>query len=59
VHFGEIEAGRIDITREVRSSASRRREAPYPETMNRSAVAEMIAAALAAGNRQGRPDVRR
>lgn len=48
VHFGEVEAGRVDDHPGgpiLRSSAE---AAPYPETMNRAAVAEMTAADLAA-----------
>jgi 3',5'-cyclic AMP phosphodiesterase CpdA len=46
VHFGEIEAGRIDDHPEGPIQRVADGEAPYPETMNRSAVAEMLAAAL-------------
>jgi 3',5'-cyclic AMP phosphodiesterase CpdA len=47
VHFGEVEAGRLD---DVHTDGPILRvapgEAPYPETMNRAAVAEMAAARL-------------
>ncbi|MCU1500671.1 MAG: hypothetical protein JWM12_25 [Ilumatobacteraceae bacterium] len=48
VHFGELECGRIDdepMGPVVRAAPG---EPPYPETMNRAAVAEMRAADLAA-----------
>ncbi|MFT3852133.1 MAG: metallophosphoesterase [Ilumatobacteraceae bacterium] len=48
VHFGEVEAGRLDdspLGPIVRAAAG---EAPYPETMNHAAVDEMRAAGLAA-----------
>ena len=48
VHFGEVEAGRIDDHVEGPIQRVAHGEAPYPETMNRSAVAEMAAADLAA-----------
>jgi predicted phosphodiesterase len=43
VHFGEIEAGRIDEHREGPIQRAAPGEAPYPETMNRAAVAEIAA----------------
>jgi 3',5'-cyclic-AMP phosphodiesterase len=48
VHFGELEAGRLD---EHQAGPVRRvapGAAPYPETMNRAAASEMTAAGLAA-----------
>jgi len=48
VHFGEVEAGRLDdspLGPVVRAAEG---EAPYPETMNHAAVAEMAAAHLTA-----------
>ena len=47
VHFGEVEAGRIDDHPTARSAVAPGAP-PYPETMNRAAVAEMAAADLAA-----------
>ncbi len=41
VHFGETEAGRIDDHPEGPIQRSAPGEPPYPETMNRAAVAEM------------------
>jgi len=48
VHFGEVECGRIDDhpTGPIQRAAPG--EAPYPETMNHGAAAEMLAADLAA-----------
>ena len=48
VHFGEVEAGRIDEHPEGPIQRVLAEEEPYPETMNRAAVAEMAAADLAA-----------
>ena len=48
VHFGEIEAGRIDDHTEGPIRRAPPGAEPYPETMNRAAVAEMAAAELAA-----------
>jgi len=48
VHFGEIEAGRIDDEPGGPIQRVADGEAPYPETMNRGATAEMAAADLAA-----------
>jgi 3',5'-cyclic AMP phosphodiesterase CpdA len=48
VHFGETEAGRIDDHPEGPIQRVADGEAPYPETMNRAAAAEMAAADLAA-----------
>jgi 3',5'-cyclic-AMP phosphodiesterase len=56
VHFGETECGRID-------DASRRSDhptlepgaPPYPEVMNRAAVAEIAELSIRRGDRQGRP----
>jgi Icc protein len=48
VHFGEVEAGRIDdhpLGPVLRAPAG---EPPYPETMNRGAVAEIASADVAA-----------
>ena len=41
VHFGEIEAGRIDDHLDGPIQRAAPGEAPYPETMNRAAVAEI------------------
>lgn len=41
VHFGETEAGRIDDLTEGPIQRSEPGEPPYPETMNRAAVAEI------------------
>ena len=41
VHFGEVEAGRIDDNLEGPIQRVADGEAPYPETMNRGATAEM------------------
>lgn len=43
VHFGEVEAGRIDDHPEGPIQRSAPGEPPYPETMNRAAVAEIAA----------------
>jgi Icc protein len=43
VHFGETEAGRIDDNPDGPIQRSRPGEAPYPETMNRGAIAEIAA----------------
>jgi 3',5'-cyclic-AMP phosphodiesterase len=43
VHFGETEAGRIDDHRDGPIQRAEPGEPPYPETMNRAAVAEMTA----------------
>lgn len=43
VHFGETECGRIDNHAEGPILAAAPHEPPYPETMNRGAVAEMQA----------------
>ncbi len=48
VHFGELECGRIDNHPEGPIQRVGPDEDPYPETMNRGAVAEMLAADLAA-----------
>lgn len=48
VHFGEIECGRIDDHAEGPIQRVGPDETPYPETMNRGAAAEMLAADLAA-----------
>jgi 3',5'-cyclic AMP phosphodiesterase CpdA len=48
VHFGELECGRIDDHPEGPIQRVDPDEDPYPETMNRAAVAEMLAADLAA-----------
>jgi Icc protein len=48
VHFGELEAGRIDDDPGGPIQRVAEHEAPYPETMNRGAAAEMAAAGLAA-----------
>ncbi|MEO5902239.1 MAG: metallophosphoesterase [Ilumatobacteraceae bacterium] len=48
VHFGELECGRIDDNTQGPILRSGPGEAPYPETMNRGAVAEMCAADLEA-----------
>jgi 3',5'-cyclic AMP phosphodiesterase CpdA len=45
LHFGEIEAGRIDERTDGPIQRVERGEDPYPETMNRSAVAEIAAVA--------------
>ncbi|MBA3604917.1 MAG: metallophosphoesterase family protein [Actinomycetota bacterium] len=46
VHFGEVEAGRIDHHTDGPIMRVPADADPYPETMNRAAVAEMSAAAL-------------
>jgi 3',5'-cyclic AMP phosphodiesterase CpdA len=46
VHFGEVEAGRVADHREGPIQTSAPGEAPYPEIMNRAAVAEMAAAGI-------------
>lgn len=43
VHFGETEAGRIDDHSEGPIQRPAPGEPPYPETMNRAAVAEIVA----------------
>jgi 3',5'-cyclic AMP phosphodiesterase CpdA len=48
VHFGEVEAGRIDDHAAGPVQRVADGEAPYPETMNRGAIGEMLAAGLAA-----------
>jgi 3',5'-cyclic-AMP phosphodiesterase len=48
VHFGEVEAGRIDESDLGPILRVERDHDPYPEMMNRTAVAEMAAADLAA-----------
>ena len=48
VHFGEVEAGRIDDHTEGPIRRAPPGAEPYPETMNRAAVAEMAAADLVA-----------
>ncbi len=46
VHFGEVEAGRIDDLVEGPIQRVEPGESPYPETMNAGAVAEMAAAGV-------------
>ncbi|MFZ4810114.1 MAG: metallophosphoesterase family protein [Ilumatobacteraceae bacterium] len=46
VHFGEIECGRIDDNPQGPIQRREPGEPPYPETMNRGAVAEIIAAGI-------------
>lgn len=46
VHFGEIEAGRIDDLAEGPVQRAEPGEPPYPETMNRGAAAEIDAAGI-------------
>jgi 3',5'-cyclic AMP phosphodiesterase CpdA len=48
VHFGEVEAGRIDDHEIGPVQRPEPGEPPFPETMNRAAVAEMVEAGLAA-----------
>ncbi len=48
LHFGEIEAGRIDERTDGPIQRVARGEDPYPETMNRAAAAEIAAVAPAA-----------
>jgi Icc protein len=48
VHFGEVEAGRIDDHEIGPIQRPQPGEPPFPETMNRAAVAEMVEADLAA-----------
>jgi 3',5'-cyclic AMP phosphodiesterase CpdA len=48
VHFGELEAGRIDGSDLGPILHPAKGDDPYPETMNRAAVAEMAAGDLAA-----------
>lgn len=48
VHFGEVEAGRIDDLTDGPIRRSATGEAPYPVTMNTAAAAEMAAAEPAA-----------
>jgi len=48
IHFGEVECGRIDDHPDGSIQRVGPGEEPYPETMNRGAVAEMQAADLAA-----------
>jgi len=48
VHFGEVEAGRIDDEPSGPVQRAGPGEPPYPETMNRAAAAEMAGAGLAA-----------
>ena len=59
VHFGEVEAGRIDDSPHGPIQRAAAGEAPYPETMNRGAVAEIAADRPGRGDRQGRPVARR
>ncbi|MEO7397479.1 MAG: metallophosphoesterase [Ilumatobacteraceae bacterium] len=62
VHFGEIEAGKVDDHPEGPIQRVAPDEAPYPETMNRGAVAEIAAidpaAVVAKGDlsRDGEPE---
>ena len=46
IHFGEIEAGRIDDRTDGPIMRAPAGTEPYPETMNRAVVAEMAAAGL-------------
>ena len=48
VHFGEVQAGKIDDHTEGPIQRAAPGEGPYPETMNRGAVSEMSTADLAA-----------
>jgi Icc protein len=48
VHFGEVEAGRLEGHDDGPIKRLPPDSTPFPETMNRAAVAEMIAAELAA-----------
>jgi Icc protein len=48
LHFGEVEAGRIDERTDGPIQRVGRDDDPYPETMNSAAVAEIAAAAPAA-----------
>src|SRR4051794_26250863 len=48
IHFGEIECGRVDDDPAGPIQRVEPGEEPYPEMMNRGAVAEMLAAELAA-----------
>ncbi len=48
LHFGEVEAGRIDERTDGPIQRVARGEDPYPETMNHAAVAEIAAVAPAA-----------
>ncbi|MGB8862106.1 MAG: metallophosphoesterase [Ilumatobacteraceae bacterium] len=48
VHFGEVEAGRIDDHTDGPIQRTEPGEPPYPETMNRAAVREIAALAPAA-----------
>ena len=48
LHFGEVEAGRIDERTDGPIQRVTRDEDPYPETMNNAAVAEIAAVAPAA-----------
>lgn len=43
VHFGEVEAGRVGDSPDGPIQRAESGEPPYPETMNRAAVAEMLA----------------
>lgn len=43
VHFGEVECGRVDDNPNGPIQRAEPGERPYPETMNRAAVAEMLA----------------
>lgn len=62
VHFGEVEAGRISDEPGGPIQRAEPGEPPYPETMNRGAVDEMLAAGLSAVivkgdlTEDGRPD---
>ena len=59
VHFGEVEAGRIDDDPTGPIQRAAPGEPPYPETMNRGAVAEIAALDARRRDREGRPDQRR
>ena len=48
LHFGEVECGRIDDDPRGPIQRAEPGEPPYPQTMNRAAVAEMADAGLAA-----------
>lgn len=62
VHFGEIEAGRIDDHTDGPIQRAEPGEPPYPETMNRGAVGEIVgidpAAVIVKGDlsQDGRPE---
>ena len=55
VHFGEIEAGRIDDDPNGPIRRAAPGAEPYPEVMNHTAVAEMAAIEPGGRDRQGRP----